>query len=313
MTPVDVYLSNLDAASTRAAYRRVLAALHAYTGTSPEQCGAEQLAAYRSHLAESGRAPATIRLHLSALSAFYTYAREQGWRSDNPAAGMKRPRVDRGRTVRGPTPDQMVRLIESASDPREEAMSWCLAHGLRRAELVNLNVEDVEPDRLRVSGKRRKSRVVPMEAAACAAVQRYIGGRRQGPLFTGPNGRLSVRTVARMVAEMGRRIGIPDLHPHAWRHAFASSLANSGSNAFTIAAALGHDDIRVSQVYVNLHERTVADELRRIPLASRAMSQRLHVIKGGQQATGATLLPSKDHADSGRDDESTPAVRRAQP
>lgn len=305
MTPVDLYLSNLDAPSTQAAYRRVLAALHAYTGTAPEQCGAEQLAAYRSHLAESGRAPATIRLHLSALSAFYTFARQQGWRSDNPTAGMKRPRVDRGRTVRGPTPDQMVRLIEAAADPREEAMSWCLAHGVRRAELVNLNVEDVEPDRLRVSGKRRKSRVVAMEAAACAAVQRYIGGRKQGPLFTGPNGRLSVRTVARMVAEMGRRVGIPDLHPHAWRHGFASSLANSGSNAFTIAAALGHDDIRVSQVYVNLHERIVSDELRRIPLATRAAGQRLHVIEGGQLAADVAPLPSKDNAGVGRAEEST--------
>jgi len=215
----------------------------------------------------SGLAPRSIQRRLSAVRSFLRFllVREKRIES-NAGADVRAPKAVR-RLPQVLDPEQMARLLELPGEgpfvARDRAMMELLySSGLRLAELVQLDVGDVHvTDRtVRVLGKGGKERVIPVGRHALAALESWCG-RRAGmacadtaALFVGRGGRrLGRRAVQARVAYWARRQGLPmHVHPHLFRHSFASHLLESSGDLRGVQELLGHADISTTQVYTHL-------------------------------------------------------------
>jgi integrase/recombinase XerC len=196
-------------------------------------------------------------------------SREQNSRSGvthNPANDVRAPKAAK-RLPESLDPDQMARLLEippgNAFVTRDHAiMELLYSSGLRLAELVGLDVGDLHlADRtVRVIGKGRKERVVPVGSVAAGVLEKWLRDRAavakpdERALFVGRGGkRLGPRAVQTRVAYWARRQGL-DMHvyPHLFRHSFATHLLESSRELRGVQELLGHADISTTQVYTHL-------------------------------------------------------------
>jgi integrase/recombinase XerC len=172
----------------------------------------------------------------------------------------------------------MARLLQiQGDDPvtvRDRAMLELLySSGLRLAELVNLNPEDVDLDdaMIRVTGKGNKTRLIPVGRMARTAVSQWLRIRlelvvgEEKALFIGVRGRrISPRTVQNRVHHWALKAGIPQrVYPHLFRHSFATHLMESSRDLRAVQELLGHADISTTQIYTHLdfqHLAQIYDE-----------------------------------------------------
>jgi integrase/recombinase XerC len=141
-------------------------------------------------------------------------------------------------------------------------MELFYSSGLRLAELLGLDLVDLDlRDRtVRVLGKGRKTRIVPVGRHAIDAIQSWLRERatvanvEETAVFVGVNGRrLGPRVVQRRIARWARLQGLPaHVHPHMFRHSFASHLLESSGDLRAVQELLGHANIGTTQVYTHL-------------------------------------------------------------
>ena len=271
---------------TDTSYARDLAALVGFCERAHledwSQLDSQHVRAFAAHSHAAGLAPRSIQRRLSAVRSFYAFllregpgaaaaalsARRRGSArvTHNPASGVRAPKAGR-RLPRTLDADQMARLLElPAGDvltARDRALMELLySSGLRLAELVGLELASVDlRDRVvHVLGKGRKARIVPVGRAALAALRAWLKERpavaraQETALFVGRNGRrLGARAVQARVALWGRRQGLGvHVHPHLFRHSFASHLLESSGELRGVQELLGHADISTTQIYTHL-------------------------------------------------------------
>ncbi len=223
-----------------------------------------RLFAARSHA--GGLAPRSIQRRLSAVRSFLNFLIREGILSRNCALEVRAPKGQRRLPVTLDA-DTMGRLLEiPADDPlatRDRAiMELLYSSGLRLAELVGLNLQDLNAaDRtVRVLGKGSKTRVIPVGRKALSALSAWLKQRRSQvkddsqAMFVGTTGRrLGPRAVQKRVAYWALRQGLPmHVHPHLFRHSFASHLLESSGELRGVQELLGHADIATTQVYTHL-------------------------------------------------------------
>ena len=132
--------------------------------------------------------------------------------------------------------------------------------GIRASELADMTVQDVDVRnrRITVTGKGRKSRMLPMSPETSKAVWKYLTTERatdrmRDPLFTAENGTGMTRiTLLCFLKRLGARAGVADCHPHRFRHTFAVMFLRNGGNAFELQMALGHTSLGATQTYMHL-------------------------------------------------------------
>jgi integrase/recombinase XerC len=257
-------------AHTRLAYRRELAQLQAWCGERGiEHWEALDHALIRSFAARSharGLAGRSIARRLSALRTFFRYLQREGALAGNPALDVPAPRA--GRTLPGTLDvDAMARLLDFKPEDtlalRDLALMELLySSGLRLGELIGLASTDLdlEAGTVRVLGKGRKERIVPVGTTARAVLRRWLEVRanlaRAGTsaLFVGRGGApLSARAVQLRVAARARSQGLPQhVYPHLFRHSFATHLLESSRDLRGVQELLGHSSISTTQVYTHL-------------------------------------------------------------
>ena len=223
-----------------------------------------RLFAARSHA--GGLAPRSVQRRLSAVRSFLNFLIREGVLKHNCAVDVRAPKGQRRLPVTLDA-DTMARLLEiPAAEPlavRDRAiMELLYSSGLRLAELVGLNLPDLNPaDRtVRVLGKGSKTRVVPVGSKALAALAEWLQARRElvrdgnGAVFVGSTGRrLGARAIQKRVEYWALRQGLPmHVHPHLFRHSFASHLLESSGQLRAVQELLGHADIATTQVYTHL-------------------------------------------------------------
>ena len=257
-------------ANTDAAYARDLEALVRFCDARGiarwDQLDSQHLRVFAAASHAAGLAPRSIQRRLSAVRSFFRFLLRERLAKGNPADGVRAPKAAR----RLPTtldPDQMARLLElPGSGPfvaRDRAiMELFYSCGLRLAELTSLELGDLDlKDRtVRVLGKGRKVRIVPVGRAAAEALAGWLRERPgiarcdTAALFVGRTGRrLGPRAVQVRVAHWARRQGLPlHVHPHVFRHSFASHLLESGGDLRGVQELLGHADISTTQIYTHL-------------------------------------------------------------
>jgi integrase/recombinase XerC len=262
---------------TAAAYTRDLNALLDF-------CEREQIASFatldsyavRRFAAEShrrGLSARSVARRLSAVRTFLHYLVETGVVKANAGVHVQAPKPGR-RLPQTLDADQVASLLAiSGDDPltlRDRAMlELFYSSGLRLAELVSLNLGDVDPaDRTaRVTGKGSKTRVVPVGKQALAALDDWLAVRpelaRAGEpaLFLSRRGaRISPRTVQQRVNEWARRQGAPTgVHPHMLRHSFATHVLESSRDLRAVQEMLGHASLSTTQIYTHLDFQHLAE------------------------------------------------------
>ncbi len=255
---------------TVTAYARDLEALLAFCEReSIKEFTALDSFAVRRFAAESHRKGLNARSvarRLSAVRTFLNYLIEIGVVKSNAGVHVQAPRPKR-RLPATLDADQVARLLAiSGDDPltlRDRAMlELFYSSGLRLAELVGLNLVDLDlKDRtVRVLGKGSKTRVVPVGTQAIAALQAWLRERAglaavgETAVFVGKGGRrLGARAVQLRVAEYAKRAGLDvKVHPHLFRHSFATHLLESSQDLRGVQELLGHANISTTQVYTHL-------------------------------------------------------------
>ncbi|HTC52564.1 MAG TPA: tyrosine recombinase XerC [Steroidobacteraceae bacterium] len=223
-----------------------------------------RLFAARSHAA--GLAPRSVQRRLSAVRSFLTFLIREGILKRNCAVEVRAPKGAR-RLPGTLDADSMARLLQipgqDALAVRDRALMELLySSGLRLAELVGLQLQDLNvADRtVRVLGKGSKTRVLPVGRKALAALSAWLELRSglvkadSQAVFVGATGRrLGPRAIQKRVAYWALRQGLPmHVHPHLFRHSFASHLLESSGQLRAVQELLGHADISTTQVYTHL-------------------------------------------------------------
>lgn len=237
----------------------------------------QDLRAFLAERRRNGLGAASAARELSAIRTFLTYAAEQqGGAAQIPR--MRAPRRPRN-LPRPVAPDEAIALAEDVADAANSG--WAGARdlaillllygaGLRVAEALSLT-GGVRPigQALRVTGKRSKTRVVPIVPAIREAVEDYVSQcpwpiERDGPLFLGVRGGpLNPDLVRRAVAAARRRLGLPDtLTPHALRHSFATHLLARGADLRALQELLGHASLSSTQIYTAVDAARLLDVYR---------------------------------------------------
>jgi integrase/recombinase XerC len=225
-----------------------------------------QVRAWVARLHRQGLSGRSIQRWLSAVRAFYRYQLREQQVARNPADGIPAPKAAK-RLPKALTADQAARLVTIEGDAplvvRDRAM-WELLYssGLRLAELIGLRLSelDLAEGLVRVTGKGAKVRVVPVGAAARAALTDWL--RRRPEFATGSSSAvfldargapLKPRAVQRRLALWARRQGLEQpVHPHMLRHSFATHLLESSGDLRAVQELLGHANISTTQVYTHL-------------------------------------------------------------
>lgn len=262
---------------TRRAYARTITDLSAHVAALGRTSLTARRIDLRSYLfkAGRGRSPATLARHVAALRTYYRWLAEQGTLASSPAEDLEPPKVGR-RLPRFVSPAKAVEVLEpdpaegEGSSARDRAVLEVLyGAGLRVGELCALDPDDLDLEQgmVRVRrGKGGKERRVPMGPAAVEAVRAWLierGDDPDGPLFLNARGRrVSDRTVRRLVERAGRGAGVPDLHPHALRHSFATHLLDAGADLRAIQEMLGHSSLSTTQRYTHVSVQSLLETYR---------------------------------------------------
>jgi integrase/recombinase XerC len=258
------------------AYRRDLARLTALAaGVELTALKSVQLRRGLMALHAQALAPRSIARTLSAWRSYYAWLARRGAIALNPADGLRAPKrphtlpkalgIDQAaalldRPATGPHTD----LQNEPLQLRDAAMFELLySSGLRLSELVSLDWRgglDLAAGEVTVTGKRRKTRTVPVGDKARAALQAWLTVRPQflrgeePALFLGRNGtRLTPRQVESRLAQWAQRQGVGvHVHPHMLRHSFASHVLQSSGDLRAVQEMLGHASIAATQIYTHL-------------------------------------------------------------
>lgn len=231
----------------------------------PFQVTYRTLRVYLARLQERGCARSSIARRLAGLRAFYRYWKRQGKISHNPAKGVSTPKGEHN-LPRFLDPECAARLmqepeIDSRWGRRDRAiLETFYSTGMRLSELLQLRYQDIDfPDGLvKVMGKRRKERILPMGRPARDALRAYLDSDPPRPgevIFrNGRGNRLSSRSVERLVNNYVRRAGgmPPGISPHSLRHSFATHLLDKGADLRSVQELLGHANLSTTQIYTHV-------------------------------------------------------------
>lgn len=290
--------------NTVLAYRRDLASLESFLQQRlerPPLLSDVTRISLRSWLGTVGEAlaPASIARKLSSVRALYVFLRRTGEVRENPAALLQSPKLSRGLPL-VLRPEAAAEVVESPglgpSGSDVEKLRDCVflellyGSGLRVSELWALDLEAVNlrACEVRVLGKGRKERIVPVSGKALEALAAYLPRRRElshpktgfcdpkALLLTARGQRLGVRRIQALVQRYGALgAGRPDLHPHALRHSCATHLLEGGADLRVIQELLGHSSLSTTQRYthVSLDQLlTVYDKAHPLARAKRGRS-----------------------------------------
>jgi len=245
---------------------------------APQDITRNTIRSFMAQLRGALMEPATVARKLASIRAFFKYLCREGVCETNPAMVVATPKTG----VRLPKYleiDDVERLlsIPDSNVPtglRDRAMLELLySTGIRAAELAGLAVRDVDlvGGTLRVRGKGRKERIVPVGSHAVRAVRVYLRVRRElassgrsgsDALWLNRYGSpISVRSIHRMVAKYARE-ALPErkgISPHTLRHSFATHMLNAGADLRVVQELLGHANLTTTQIYTHVSTKRLRE------------------------------------------------------
>ena len=237
------------------------------------------------NLVKSGLASCSVNRKIATINTFYIYLKRSGIVCKNPAAKVVHPKVPK----RLPTfvgYDAIEQIARNEGDDFVSLRNLLIVEllytcGIRRAELVGLKVEDVDEPTLtlRVFGKGKKERIIPLIPSTNSLLKCYISQReeffseRPTPylILTAKGEQIYPKLVERVVKEMLKNAGVNGKRsPHVLRHTFATHLLDNGADLLSIKEMLGHSSIGTTQIYThNTLEKIKTSYMKAHPRANK--------------------------------------------
>ena len=213
-------------------------------------------------------APASVFRKIEAVKCFYKFLLIEEKIKDDPTRFLKSPKLAQ-KIPTQLTREEMNRLLSYPAETLAEIRTVTIiellyAAGLRVSELINLRLENVNTQEgwVLAFGKGGKQRFVPIHPQACQRLNQYLAVREAhfadknvgSEVFLNKNGKkISRITVWKDLADLGRKANISQpLHPHLFRHTFASHLLQGGADLRSLQEMLGHANLTTTQIYTHL-------------------------------------------------------------
>jgi integrase/recombinase XerC len=262
------YLEVERAASnhTLRAYRKDLEEFFEYVQSQPENIDMIDVRGFIAEQIKNGLAKTTASRRLATVRSFFKFLHREGYIKSNPAKLVSNPRVPK-LLPKYLSIDEVFSLVEKPEGigfllARDRAILELLySSGLRVSELSGLNIDDlnIKEGMIKVRGKGRKERIVPVGSKAIYAIKSYIVERmliksKEIAFFLNRRGtRLTDRGVRRIVVKYARVSGIDrQIGPHTLRHTFATHLLHGGVDLRVLQELLGHSSLSTTQKYTHL-------------------------------------------------------------
>jgi tyrosine recombinase XerC len=252
-------------------YRRDLSQFAGFAGKKakdgPWSLTNEDVRKFAASLTASGYSGRSVARKLSSIRSFFGYLCEKKVLSQNPGKSVRSPRVAKSlpNFISAKEMEELFSTMEAEGEGEKMAraiLELLYSTGIRLRELVGLDIADLNTAErlLRVRGKGKKERIVPVGRMAVSAVQDYLAGmkesrgRADGPIFSGRGGkRTSPRTVERIVKKwLGKVSTLSKLSPHVVRHSFATHLLDRGAELRAVQKLLGHSSLRSTEIYTHV-------------------------------------------------------------
>lgn len=242
---------------------------------------------WMASLHDTGLGSNSIRRHVAAVRALFQMLKKTGQIRINPASLVCIPRPVSRILPTGWSVAEMCSFLDRIVLPsdiplRDKAILELLyGTGIRVSEIVGLNVDEVDrTDRwLLIRGKGKKERPVPYGTKAAEALERYLAtrgnlgpgqalfshahepglGKRRLPIPGSEGERFTTRALALLVKKYGIEAGDPSLHPHRFRHCFATHLLDSGADLRVIQELLGHSSVAITAKYIHLSAGKISE------------------------------------------------------
>ncbi len=233
---------------------------------------------FLAYLRDRNYCKSTVARKLATLRSFYKFLVRRGYLQDNPVASIRTPKQEK-RLPKCLDVAQIEKLMSNCDTTtllgaRDRAMLETLySTGMRVSELVALNIEDIDLTQsvVRVRGKGKKQRVVPLGPGAVKAIIHYLDMRRNAfanqphdpqALFVNKHGqRLSTRSVRRKLDKYLLAAGLDlSVSPHTLRHSFATHMLQRGADLRSVQELLGHQSLSTTQIYTHLTGQKIKQE-----------------------------------------------------
>ena len=232
--------------------------------------------AYLNKLKTAGRSPSTVNRKLASVRSFYNYMQGENLISDNPARGIKTPRIEK-KELEYLSIKEIDQLLDSPDDSlkgrRDRAILEVLyATGIKVSELIDANVEDINfrMGFITCYGESSKTRIIPMGRPARAALEDYVyevrdqlleDNKDEKALFVNYYGkRLTRQGLWKILREYGEKSGIKHkLTPNTLRNSFTVHMLQNGADLKSLQELMGHEDIMATQVYLAATKNHIKD------------------------------------------------------
>jgi len=235
----------------------------------------KDIRSFMGELLSYGYKKSSVCRKLSAIKSFCKFLERNKIIKGNPSVSVKTPKTEQ--CIPSFLSEEEVRrmlefsALDKGLDIRNKAMLELLyATGIRASELVNLDLSmfDEETKLLRVYGKGKKERIIPVAKAAFQALNRYISesrGYKEGALFLSKSGkRLTQRDLQRIVKKAIVKVAtLNQMSPHTMRHTFATHLLNRGANLRAVQELLGHESLSTTQIYTHVSIEKLKEEYKK--------------------------------------------------
>jgi len=226
---------------------------------------------FLSDVLENGLSKASTARALASLRSFFRWMGREGLIRQNPATLVSTPKLPK-KLPRVPTIEEVNGLLdtnlpENAAFPARDRVIFELLYGcgLRNSELVGIKLDDIgwSNEAIRVRGKGKKERLMPLGESAASAIRQYLPERQRildakerscaALLINLRAGSLTTRSVGRIVKAIAMARGLsPEVHPHTLRHAFGTHMLEEGADLRAIQELLGHERLSTTQRYTQL-------------------------------------------------------------
>lgn len=248
--------------------------------TLTKELGSEQLKEYFYGLGISAKTKAH---YITVFNSYYNFLTRENIISKNPLCGIKMPKLEK-KLPNYLTVEEIDKLLdiklEKPTDYRNKAMLELLyATGMRISELTNLQISqiDFDDDLVRVMGKGKKERIIPLNDIAIKCLKEYINNYRPFLLKLNISEYVFINNFGNTISRQGffkilkklcNKAGIKkEVSPHILRHSFATHLLNNGADLRIIQELLGHENLVTTEIYAHLQNKKIRDDYENHPRA----------------------------------------------
>ncbi len=231
------------------------------------QVGSSELTGYIEHLKEENKSPSTVSRNIASLKLFFTFAFQKGHIFNNPAEGLKAPKVIR-KTPKVVDDGDISRLLDAPDVStlrgiRDKAMlDLLMSTGMRVSELIGLHRSDINfrKKTVRIAGSGDRERKVPVDARTIGSLQDYdliarnqlIGSKEDEDIFfvSCQGEQMTRQGFWKNLRKYGKEAGIEqEITPHMLRHSFAVYSLRKGEDIHVLQSIMGHSDIASTNEY----------------------------------------------------------------